>query len=57
MSQVKSDVKDLSLAAAGYQRIEWAAREMAVVRSIRERFAKEKPFSGIRIAGCLHITT
>jgi adenosylhomocysteinase len=53
----KYDVKDLSLAASGRQRIEWAAREMPVVRSIRERFAKEKPLAGIRISGCLHITT
>jgi adenosylhomocysteinase len=51
------DVKDLSLAPAGRLRIEWAAREMPVVKSIRERFAKEKPFKGIRISGCLHITT
>jgi adenosylhomocysteinase len=51
------DVKDMSLAAAGRQRIEWAAREMPVLRLIRERFAAEKPLAGIRIAGCLHITT
>ena len=53
----KYDVKDLSLAAAGRQRIEWAAREMPVVKTIRERFEKEKPLKGIRISGCLHITT
>jgi len=51
------DVKDMSLAEAGRQRIEWAYREMPVVRLIRERFAAEKPLKGIRIAGCLHITT
>jgi len=51
------DVKDLSLAEAGRQRIEWAGREMPVIRSIRERFAKEKPFKDIRISACLHITT
>ncbi len=56
-SKKNYDVKDLSLAAAGRQRIEWAAREMPVVRSIQERFAKEKPLQGIRISGCLHITT
>ncbi len=56
-SKKNYDVKDLSLAAAGRQRIEWAAREMPVVRSIQERFAKEKPLRGIRISGCLHITT
>ena len=51
------DVKDSSLAGSGKQRIEWAAREMPVVRLINNRFSKEKPFAGIRIAGCLHITT
>ncbi|UCD08144.1 MAG: adenosylhomocysteinase, partial [Dehalococcoidales bacterium] len=56
-STEKYDVKDLSLAAAGRQRIEWAAREMPVVKTIRERFEKEKPLEGVRISGCLHITT
>jgi adenosylhomocysteinase len=51
------DVKDLSLAETGRQRIEWAAREMPVLRLIRERFSKEKPLKGVRMAGCLHITT
>jgi len=51
------DIKDPSLAEAGRQRIEWAYREMPVVRLIRARFTKEKPLEGIRIAGCLHITT
>ncbi len=53
----KSDIKDMGLAAEGKQRIEWAAREMPVLRLIMERFVKEKPFQGVRIAGCLHITT
>jgi adenosylhomocysteinase len=47
----------MSLASLGKQRIEWAAREMPVVRLIRERFAKEKPFRGVRISACLHVTT
>jgi adenosylhomocysteinase len=51
------DVKDMSLAEGGRQRIEWAFREMPVIRIIRERFATEKPLKGIRISGCLHITT
>jgi adenosylhomocysteinase len=51
------DVKDLKLAASGQQRIEWAAREMPVLKLIRERFAKEKPLKGVRVAGCLHITS
>ena len=51
------DVKDLNLAQAGYLRIEWAGRDMPVLAQITQRFEKEKPFLGIRIAGCLHITT
>ncbi|MFC1904721.1 adenosylhomocysteinase [Chloroflexota bacterium] len=51
------DIKDPLLAEAGRQRIEWASREMPVVKIIRERLSREKPFRGIRIAGCLHITT
>jgi len=54
---MKSDIKDPKLAEAGVQRIEWAYREMPVVKLIRERFAKEKPLKGIRISACLHITT
>jgi adenosylhomocysteinase len=51
------DVKDRLLAETGRLRIEWAGRDMPVLKLIKERFAKEKPFKGIRIAGCLHITT
>jgi len=51
------DIKDPSLAEAGRERIEWAYREMPVIKLIRERFAKEKPLKGIRISACLHITT
>jgi adenosylhomocysteinase len=51
------DVKDISLAARGKDRIEWAAKEMPVLRLIRERFAKDLPLKGIRMSGCLHITT
>jgi adenosylhomocysteinase len=51
------DVKDISLAPRGKDRIEWAAKEMPVLRLIRERFAKEKPLKGVRMSGCLHITT
>jgi adenosylhomocysteinase len=53
----KHDVTDLSLAAQGKSRIEWAERSMPVLRQIRERFAKEKPFTGIRLAACMHVTT
>lgn len=51
------DVKDLSLAPRGKDRIEWAAKEMPVLRLIRERFIKEQPLKGLRMSGCLHITT
>jgi adenosylhomocysteinase len=51
------DVKDLSLAETGRQRIAWASREMPVISLIRERLAKEKPLKDIRISACLHITT
>jgi adenosylhomocysteinase len=57
MTSKNYDVKELSLAEAGRQRIDWAFREMPVVGLIRERFASEKPLRGIRISGCLHITT
>lgn len=56
-TQVKHDVKDISLAPLGKQRIEWAGREMPVLRQIQERFAKEKPFAGIRLVACCHVTT
>jgi adenosylhomocysteinase len=51
------DVKDLSLAPAGKLRIEWASREMSVIKLIRQRLAKEKPLKGVRISACLHVTT
>jgi adenosylhomocysteinase len=58
MVSVKTyDVKDIKLAESGKLRIEWAGREMPVLRLVRERFAREKPFKGVRIAGCLHITS
>ena len=51
------DVKDLSLAAQGRERVEWAAREMPVLGLIRERFQRERPLAGLRLSGCLHITS
>ena len=54
---MKSDIKDPSLAKEGMLRIEWASREMPVLRLIRERFAREKPLKGVCLAACLHITT
>ena len=54
---VKHDVKDINLAKKGRLRIEWAAQEMPVLKSIAQRFRKEKPLKGFRLAACLHVTT
>jgi adenosylhomocysteinase len=54
---IEHDVKDLALADEGVNRIEWAAREMPVIRLIREHFEKEAPLRGVRLAACLHVTT
>ena len=51
------DIKDSALAADGVQRIEWAAREMPVLRVIKDRFQREQPLKGHRITGCLHVTS
>lgn len=53
----KYDVKDIKLAEGGRRRIEWAEREMPVLRQIRERFEKERPLKGLRVSACLHVTT
>jgi adenosylhomocysteinase len=52
-----ADIKDPGLAPTGRERIEWAAGEMQVLGQIRERFDKERPLNGVRIAACLHVTT
>jgi adenosylhomocysteinase len=57
MTTMAHDVADLALAQEGQRLIEWAALEMPVLALIRERFAAERPLAGLRIAGCLHITT
>ncbi len=57
MTDKNYDVKDVSLATKGRFKIEWAEQEMPVLRLIRERFAREKPLKGIRIAACLHVTS
>ena len=51
------DVKDLKLSKQGKLRSEWAAQEMPVLKQIEERFKKEKPLKGVRVAACLHVTT
>ncbi len=50
-------VKDMNLATQGRYKIEWAEQEMPVLKQIRERFAKEKPFKGLKISACLHVTS
>ncbi len=54
---IECDVKDLSLARGGKLRIEWAEREMPVLRLIRERFAAEQPLRGVKLVACAHVTT
>ncbi|MBI2917020.1 MAG: adenosylhomocysteinase [Chloroflexi bacterium] len=57
VSSVQGDVRDMGLAGQGDQRIEWASREMPVLRLIGDRFEKEKPLRGLSLSACLHITT
>jgi adenosylhomocysteinase len=54
---IKYDIKDINLSKKGKLRIEWAAQEMPVLKSIAERFGKEKPLKGFRLSACLHVTT
>jgi adenosylhomocysteinase len=54
---VDCDVKDLGLVEQGQARMEWAEQEMKVLAQIRERFEKERPLEGVRIAACLHVTS
>ena len=56
-TSMQYDIKDINLAPQGKQRIEWADREMPVLRLIRERFEQEKPLAGVRLVACAHITT
>lgn len=56
-TSTRGDVKDITLAPRGKDRIEWAAKEMPVLRLIQERFMKDQPLKGVRMSGCLHITT
>ena len=54
---MKYHIRNITLAAEGKKRIEWAQKEMPVLRLIRKRFLKEKPLKGVRIGCCLHVTT
>src|SRR5947209_18889102 len=51
------DVRDIKLAEAGRRRIEWAAREMQVLRLIPEKFSADRPLEGVRLVACAHVTT
>src|SRR5438105_11111778 len=57
MKAMESDVADLALAPEGQRLIEWAGREMPVLRLIRERFERERPLRGLRLGACLHVTS
>jgi adenosylhomocysteinase len=57
MTTISHDIADIGLADAGKDRIEWAERDMPVLRLIRERFSKETPLTGQRVTACLHVTT
>ena len=56
MAATAHDVRDLSLADEGRRRVEWAERDMPVLRGIRERFTAERPLTNVRVAACLHVT-
>lgn len=57
MRKIRTDIRDRGLAEKGKLRIEWAEKEMPVLRSIGERFSRERPFEGLRLGACLHVTT
>ena len=57
MPAIEHDIKDISLAPQGKKRIDWAEREMPVLRLIKERFGNEQPLKGVRLVACAHITT
>ncbi|MDQ1362524.1 MAG: adenosylhomocysteinase, partial [Pseudomonadota bacterium] len=56
-NKAEFDIQNISLAGQGQQRIEWALQEMPVLRALAQRFEKSRPLQGLRISGCLHITT
>ncbi len=56
MTDMKCDIKDINLAEQGEHQIEWALKDMPVLRKIKERFEAEKPFKGLRLSACSHVT-
>lgn len=56
MSEIKCDIKDINLAEQGKRQIDWAFKDMPVLKKIRERFIKEQPFKGLKLSACVHVT-
>ena len=56
MTDLKCDIKDINLAEQGQNQIEWALKDMPVLRKIKERFEIEKPFKGLKLSACSHVT-
>lgn len=56
MTEIKCDIKDINLADQGKKQIEWAFKDMPVLRQIQERFIKEQPFKGLKLSACVHVT-
>ncbi|MCI1273635.1 MAG: adenosylhomocysteinase [Clostridiaceae bacterium] len=56
MTETKCDIKDINLAEQGKNNIEWALKDMPVLRQIQKRFIEEKPFKGLKLSACVHIT-
>src|SRR5574344_870507 len=56
MTQEKYDIKDMNLADQGKNQIEWAFKDMPVLRTIQKRFEKEQPFAGLKLSACVHVT-
>src|SRR5574344_1418007 len=56
VTEMKCDIKDINLAEQGKKQIDWALKDMPVLKKIRERFIKEQPFKGLKLSACLHIT-
>ena len=56
MTEIKCDIKDINLAEQGKNQIEWALKDMPVLREIEKRFIKEQPFKGLKLSACVHVT-
>ena len=56
MTEIKCDIKDINLAEQGKRQIDWAFKDMPVLKTIRERFIKEQPFKGLKLSACVHVT-